>query len=85
LLSPSDARAYTVAKCEEYVATGSRVAVLLDPRDRTVTLYRNGRAPVVVPDATLVDIGEEMPGFTLDAAAVFAEFDSRPSPLGART
>jgi hypothetical protein len=35
---------YTVAKCEEYVATGSDVAVLINPRDRSVTLYRKDSA-----------------------------------------
>jgi Uma2 family endonuclease len=73
LLSPSDQLAYTVAKCEEYVATGSGVAVLVNPRDASVTLYRTGCAPRLVRAATRVEIGPEMPGFTLDAAAIFAE------------
>lgn len=70
LLSPTDSLRYTQDKCNEYVATGSRVAVLLNPRDRSVTLYRDG-APAVVRDALLVTIGSEMPGFELDAGAVF--------------
>jgi len=72
LLSPSDRLTYTREKCEEYVQTGSAVAVLVNPRDRSVTIYRPGRAPVVVRDATTVEIGAELPGFTLDAAAVFS-------------
>jgi Uma2 family endonuclease len=72
LLSPSDGLAYTAAKCDEYVATGSGVAVLLNPRDRSVTLYRKNHAPLVVRDAQLVTIGGELPGFRLDASAVFA-------------
>lgn len=72
VLSPSDNRRYTDEKCRAYVATGSDVAVLINPRDRSVTLYRAGREPAVVPDATLVTIGDELPGFTLDAAAIFA-------------
>jgi Uma2 family endonuclease len=75
LLSPSDRLAYTVAKCREYVDTGSDVAVLLDPRERSVTLYRKHEAPTVVRAATAVVIGAEMPGFTLDAAAVFDACD----------
>jgi Uma2 family endonuclease len=71
LLSPTDRLQYTVAKCEEYVETGSDVAVLLNPRDRTVTLYRKGSAPIVIRDAGPVTIGDEMPGFILDAQAVF--------------
>jgi Uma2 family endonuclease len=72
LLSPSDKLNDTVAKCEEYVETGSAVAVLLNPRDRSVTLYRPGQEPVRVADIAAVVIGQEMPGFVLDAVAVFA-------------
>jgi Uma2 family endonuclease len=71
LLSPSDGRLYAVAKCEEYVATGSAVAMLINPRDRSVTLYRKGQHPHVFCDAGRLTIGAEMPGFTLDAAAIF--------------
>lgn len=55
------------------MATGSRIAVLVNPRDASVTLYRPGREPETIAGATLVEIGPEMPGFVLDAAAVFAE------------
>jgi Uma2 family endonuclease len=72
LLSPTDRLRYTVEKCEEYVATGSAVAVLIDPRDHSVTLYRPGREPLAIGEATAVEIGNELPGFVLDAAAVFA-------------
>ncbi len=46
--------------------------VLLNPRDRSVTLYRPGHEPVRAADIAAVVIGEEMPGFVLDAVAVFA-------------
>jgi Uma2 family endonuclease len=71
LLSPTDRLPYTIAKCEEYVATGSDVAVLINPRDRSVTLYRQGQDPLVFRDARSLPIGDEMPGFALDAAAIF--------------
>jgi hypothetical protein len=53
------------------VATGSDVAVLINPRDRSVTLYRKGQEPLVFRDAEALPIGDEMRGFTLDAAAIF--------------
>jgi Uma2 family endonuclease len=71
LYSPTDRLRYTQDKCNEYVATGSRIAVLLNPRDRSVTMYRDGQTPLVVRDALLVTIGSEMPGFELDAGAIF--------------
>lgn len=71
LLSPTDRLPYTVEKCEEYVETGSGVAVLLDPRNRSVTLFRIGGRQMLLRDARLVAIGDEMPGFVLDVRAVF--------------
>ncbi len=71
LLSPSDNLKYTVSKCEEYIATGTDVAVLLNPRDRSVTTYRPNEAPTTAPDISAVMIGKEMPEFVLDAKAVF--------------
>jgi len=71
LLSPSDSLTHTVSKCEEYVATGSDVAVLLNPRNRSVTLYRRGQEPITAPDITAVVIGDEMPHFILKAQDVF--------------
>lgn len=71
LLSPTDRLRYTQEKCNEYVATGSHVAVLLNPRNRTVTIYRDGQMPVVVRDALFLSIGPEMPGFELDIGAIF--------------
>jgi Uma2 family endonuclease len=71
LLSPSDELQYTVSKCEEYVATGSDVAVLLNPRNRSVTMYRRNDERQIAPDIAAVRIGDEMPGFLLSAQAVF--------------
>jgi Uma2 family endonuclease len=72
LLSPSDKLSDTVATCEGYVNSGSLVAVLLNPRDRSVMLYRPGQEPVRADDIGAVVIGQEMPAFVLDAVAVFA-------------
>jgi len=71
LRSPSDDLPTLQAKCEEYIGTGSGVAVLLDPRDRSVSLYRKGCDTVIIRDAGAVAIGPEVPGFILDAPAVF--------------
>lgn len=71
LLSPSDELQYTVSKCEEYVATGSDIAVFLNPRNRSVTMYRRNERPKTAADIAAMRIGDEMPGFVLNAQAVF--------------
>jgi hypothetical protein len=40
-------------------------------RDRSVALYRKGCDLVIVRDASGVVIGSEVPGFVLDARAIF--------------
>ncbi len=55
----------------EYIDTGSGVAVLLNPRERSVSPYRKAYDTVVIRDAGAVAIGPELPDFILDAPAVF--------------
>ena len=72
LLSPSDDCEEVVAKITEYLANGTHVAVLLNPGDRTVRVHRSTKElPLEYADPDALVIGEEMPGFTLDARAVF--------------
>jgi Uma2 family endonuclease len=78
LLSPSDDLPTLQAKCQEYIDTGSGVAVLRNPRDRSVALYRKGCDPLVFRDAGAVTIGPEMPNFILDARAVFEASEQTP-------
>jgi len=71
LLSPNDDPALR-EKIREYLRTGTPVAVLLDPRDRSVRIFRSlGAQPEILFNPTAAPICEEMPGFTLDAKAVF--------------
>jgi Uma2 family endonuclease len=72
LLSPSDDFEEAVAKIREYLENGTGVALLLDPRDRTVRAYRwSTEAPLEYSDPDALALGEEMPGLRLDARAVF--------------
>ncbi|MCS7030583.1 MAG: Uma2 family endonuclease, partial [Gloeomargarita sp. SKYG116] len=45
LLSPSDDKALVQAKMEEYMTNGARLGWLVDPHNRTVTIYRPGQPP----------------------------------------
>jgi hypothetical protein len=55
---------------------GSGVAVLMNPSDRNVTLYRKGQEPRVFRDTDPRKIGDEMPSFTLDARTIFDASDA---------
>ena len=69
LLSSSDRRADAHAKMPRYLANGVRLGVLIE--DATTTLYRAGTAPYEERSAS-VALGDEIPGFALDVAAIRA-------------
>jgi Uma2 family endonuclease len=70
IVSESDSLRAQRAKCEHYVAAGSALVVLIDPYRRTVARWLHGSL-VDTADAHAVDCGPVMPGFILDAAALF--------------
>jgi Uma2 family endonuclease len=73
VVSPSDSRRKVAAKIAEYLASGSRMAWVVDPDDRTVTVYRKaGEGRLLWEDATIT--GEDvLPGFECRVAEFFAE------------
>ncbi len=57
---------------DEYLACGARLGQLIDPVARTVYVYRPGQAaPTVLNDPETVPCDPELPGFVLDARAIF--------------
>jgi Uma2 family endonuclease len=72
LTSPTDDLAALETKCGNYLANRIKVAVLLVAKDQSARLYRPNREPVIASDTHAVVIGNEMPGFTLNAQAIFA-------------
>ena len=69
LISPSDRRSEAEAKMRRYLVNGVRLGVLID--EATTTLYRAGTPPRDDRSES-VAIGDEMPGFALDVAAIRA-------------
>lgn len=69
--SPSNTPARTTKKVGEYFACGSRMVWVVDPEERTVTIYRKpGDGRVLWEDATIP--GEDvLPGFTCPVAEFF--------------
>lgn len=69
--SESDRMADLRAKMATYLANGTRVAVLVDPEEQTVEVYRPGQAPEHHSRPRRVAIDPELAGFALDLAPVF--------------
>jgi Uma2 family endonuclease len=75
LLSPSDTLADVRVKASMYLANGTRLVVLLDPHSRLVELHRVGGVAESQACDAGVPLDPEMPGFVLDAAAVFGRME----------
>lgn len=71
LLSPSDRLARTQEKMREYIANGARLAWLLNPRDRTVEVYRPGHEVETLENPTTVSGEDVLPGFVLILSKVW--------------
>ena len=71
ILSPSD----TIENIQGRIATfrGAGIPVLwfINPYQRTVSVIRPGRAPVVLNDEQQLDGGPELPGFSVPVANLF--------------
>ena len=59
-------------KMEEYIANGVQLGWLIDPVDRTVTIYRPGRAPEALTNPSTVAGEGPVAGFVLNLERIFA-------------
>lgn len=59
-------------KMRSYLANGARLAVLIDPYNRTVEIYESGQAVQVFEQPCSVTFTGELAGFSLDLQPIFA-------------
>jgi len=71
LLSPGDTLPRLRAKAAEFLANGTRLVVLLDPRSRAVELHRPGGLIESHLHPEKIALDPELPGCLLDAQAIF--------------
>jgi Uma2 family endonuclease len=71
LLSPGDTLPQLRAKAAEFLANGTRLVVLLDPRSHTVELHRPGAETESHLHPERIALDPELPGCVLDAQAIF--------------
>lgn len=72
VISPNDRYSEVKAKVREYLAAGTRMVVVVDPDDRTVTVHRPGSDPVELDETGVIDGGDVVPGWTLPVRDIFA-------------
>jgi Uma2 family endonuclease len=72
VLSPDDRPGEVRAKIVDYLARGVGVAVVVDPRDRTIVIHRPGTQSFTLREANdVVDLADAIPGFTCRANEIF--------------
>jgi Uma2 family endonuclease len=71
LRSPSDRLSALQEKMQQWIANGAQLAWLIDPIDRTVSVYRSGSEPDVHQDPSSVQGDGVMAGFELVMARVW--------------
>lgn len=72
LRSSTDRLSTLQAKMREYIASGVRLAWLINPRDKTVETYRAGRDVEALADPASLSGEDVLPGFTLDLIPIWA-------------
>lgn len=72
VLSPEDRASEVLAKVEDWLIAGCRAVWVVDPKTRTVTVYRHGGDAVILKTTDTIPGGEVLPGLELPVANVFA-------------
>jgi Uma2 family endonuclease len=71
LRSPTDRIRRLMAKMEEYIANGAELGWLIDPEERTVWIYRPGRAAECVVNPERISGEGPVAGFVLELVDVW--------------
>lgn len=71
ILSPNDTQDEIGEKIETYLEAGVRLVWIIDPRFRTVAIYRPGARPRMVNEDEELAGDPELPGFRVSVAQLF--------------
>lgn len=72
IVSPGQSVNALVRRCLWYVENGVGVALLVDPADESVLLFRPGAQPLVLHGPNVIALPEAVPGFALSVRELFA-------------
>jgi Uma2 family endonuclease len=72
VISPGDSYTEVEEKVEEYLSAGTRGVWIVDPRRRTITVYRSLADITILTENDRLKGGDIIPGFSCPVAEVFA-------------
>jgi Uma2 family endonuclease len=74
--SKSDSLTKLRQKIQQFLELGTQVGVLVDPRSRTMEVYRLNQDKIILKDGDILQVSELLPGWELPVIEVWApEFD----------
>jgi Uma2 family endonuclease len=71
IVSPEQSPNALVRRCVWYTANGVQVALLVDPADESVLLFRQDAAPRALRGQDPIDLADVLPGFQLTTGELF--------------
>ena len=72
VISPSDRIANVYDKVEEWLNAGTRMAIVINPRNRTVSVHVPDADTITLSEGDTLDGGDVVPGWRLPIADIFA-------------
>lgn len=72
VLSPGNTKREMVEKIEEYFAAGARLVWVVNPKSKTIAVYRSLTDVVTLTEKDTLDGGAVVPGFQISVAEIFA-------------
>jgi len=72
VVSPGDAFAEVEEKVFDWLDAGTRMVVVVNPRQRSATVYKSPSDITVLAEADVLDGGDVVPGFELMLREIFA-------------
>jgi len=71
IISPDRSVKEQIEKCRWYVEHGVRIALLVNPRDKSVRLFQPGLEPRILRGTDRIDLDAVLPGFELTVEQLF--------------
>lgn len=71
IVSPNDTFREVQEKAREWVASGCIAVLVIDPEERTATVYRAGGESHIYGEGETVDLSDAVPGFSVTVAELF--------------
>lgn len=71
VVSPSESSTHVQEKVLEYLEAGTRLVWVIEPRRRTLTVYRADHSAVLLLEHDLLDGEDVLPGFSIRAGEIF--------------